>query len=358
VGELSAQLYGAADPAKTVAFASMVSGIAAAVAGQDAQGVSIAASTGANAAQNNWLNHADKAQLDQLKQKRLAGQCDGACEQRIAGLELLDKLNNRALLNACVNGTQAECQTQVERDPAAYKYGVDNLGKILLGRPIAQAGNNANKALASLSQALEKTQLTPLVNAQGVITGWAVDLGGADPDTLRYWLGAGVYVGAGVILPTSAIDLIPGAGKGLKVITRGTERVVVEEASGKVLGRLTENRTRGVAFQSDALTARGIDENTLRITVTLPDGKPVTVIPDALGRTIIEVKDVKNLSNSNQFRGYLQASIDQGKPIELIVSPRTESISGPLKNLIRVDSGGSIKVFDPATKTFSPYLGR
>jgi filamentous hemagglutinin len=42
VGELSAQLYGAADPAKTVAFASMVSGIAAAVAGQGAQGADAA----------------------------------------------------------------------------------------------------------------------------------------------------------------------------------------------------------------------------------------------------------------------------------------------------------------------------
>ena len=179
-----------------------------------------------------------------------------------------------------------------------------------------------------------------------MITGWAADLGGADPDKLRYWLGASVYLGAGIILPTNAIDLIPGLGKGLKVVTHGTELVVVEEASGKALGRMVaENRIRGVAFQSDALTARGIDENTLRITVTLPDGKPVTVIPDTLGRTIIEVKDVKNLSNSDQFRGYLQASIQQEKPIELIVSPKTESISQPLKDLIR-RTNGSIRVFD------------
>ena len=47
-----------------------------------------------------------------------------------------------------------------------------------------------------------------------------------------------MYVGAGIILPTSAIELIPGLGKGLKVVTRGAERVVVEEASGKVLGKI------------------------------------------------------------------------------------------------------------------------
>ena len=57
VGELSAQLYGAADPAKTVAFASMMSGIAAAATGQDAQGVAIASAAGANAAQNNYILH-------------------------------------------------------------------------------------------------------------------------------------------------------------------------------------------------------------------------------------------------------------------------------------------------------------
>ena len=102
--------------------------------------------------------------------------------------------------------------------------------------------------MASLGQALEKTQIKPLVNAQGVITGWAVDLGGADPDTLRYWAGAGIFVGTEIILPTSAIDLIPGAGKGLKVITRGTERVVVEEATGKVLGKVeTADVPKGAA---------------------------------------------------------------------------------------------------------------
>ena len=78
VGELSAQLYGAADPAKTVAFASMVSGIAAAVAGQDAQGVSIAASTGANAAQNNRLLHINERKLIAELAKNQASQaCHG-----------------------------------------------------------------------------------------------------------------------------------------------------------------------------------------------------------------------------------------------------------------------------------------
>ena len=184
-GELAAGFYNSGREAAglppktdTIQFASMVSGIAAAVAGQDAQGVAIATGTGANAAENNWLNHADAEQLKRLKQKQQAGQCDTGCENSIAGLELLDKLNNRLLLNACVNGTAAECQAQIERDPAALKYGVHNAVKIAVGRTIAQAGTNANKALASLSQALAKIELKPLVDAKGFITGWAVDLEG------------------------------------------------------------------------------------------------------------------------------------------------------------------------------------
>ncbi|ANJ67316.1 hypothetical protein A9404_07895 [Halothiobacillus diazotrophicus] len=245
VGELSAQLYNSGNgdaPAKqdTVAFASMMGGIAAALTGQNAQGVAIASGTAANAAQNNWLNHADAARLKLLKEKRLSGQCDARCDSEIAGLELVDKLNNRLLLNACVNGTEAECTAQLNRDPAAKSYGYQHFSLIAWGRVLSRFGDSADQALGSLVKALDKAQIKALVDAQGTITGWAVDLGGSEQDSLRHWLGAGVYVGSTIILPTSAIDLIPGAGKGLKVVTQGAERVVVEEATGKVLGKVSE----------------------------------------------------------------------------------------------------------------------
>ncbi|MHB0991233.1 MAG: hemagglutinin repeat-containing protein [Burkholderiales bacterium] len=57
VGEMAAQFYGAADPQSTIAFARMISGIAAAVAGEDATGIAIASTAGANAAQNNYILH-------------------------------------------------------------------------------------------------------------------------------------------------------------------------------------------------------------------------------------------------------------------------------------------------------------
>ncbi len=75
VGELSAQFYGGTDPGKAVAFAQMMSGIAAAATGLDSEGVAMAANTGANAAQNNYMAHYDTYEAD-LK----------ACQQNPGGV--------------------------------------------------------------------------------------------------------------------------------------------------------------------------------------------------------------------------------------------------------------------------------
>ena len=108
---------------------------------------------------------------------------------------------------------------------------------------------------------------------------------------------------------------------------------------------------RGRKFEKDVLEELELPEKKKRISVTMNDGTLVTVIPDAQSTTlIIEVKDVVNLSNSDQFRAYFATR----RPINLIVSPNTQTISKPLRDLIR-DSGGSIRTFDPATKTFTPW---
>ena len=130
VGELSAGFYNsgreaAGLPAKTdtVQFASMISGIAAALTGQSAQGVAIASGAGANAAQNNYLTHLqvenkktelskaktpqeraaieakyqqlDNAQQTAAEQCLLAGQCQSVTDP----LMLQGALND--LKNAC-----------------------------------------------------------------------------------------------------------------------------------------------------------------------------------------------------------------------------------------------------------------
>jgi len=108
---------------------------------------------------------------------------------------------------------------------------------------------------------------------------------------------------------------------------------------------------RGIQFQNDALGAMGIPENKQRMTVQLADGTSATVIPDGFpNTTIVEIKDVKNISNSTQFRAYAAS----GNEIQLIVSPNTKTISEPVQTLI-FNSGGSIRVFDPATGTFNTW---
>jgi len=130
-----------------------------------------------------------------------------------------------------------------------------------------------------------------------------------------------------------------------------------EEIISKATTILAENAARGRAYQSaalDALDTLGhIKPNSQKFTVDIGDGKMVTVLPDALsnGGSIIEVKDVISLSNSNQFRGYFAT----GKPVELIVSTRNVTISEPLEKEI-LKNGGSIQIFDPITKTFTPWV--
>ena len=97
VGELSAQFYGTDDPQKTIAFASMMSGIAAAAGGLDAEGVAIAASTGANAAQNNFLSHELKAKRELLRKKVNSGTATSDERAELIMLEQADQISDELL---------------------------------------------------------------------------------------------------------------------------------------------------------------------------------------------------------------------------------------------------------------------
>lgn len=81
VGEIAAELYAPKDgtpltpqqKTDTINFSKLMAGVAAAITGEDANAVNLAASAGGNAAENNYLNH------DQSKQ---LGQELSACKQR------------------------------------------------------------------------------------------------------------------------------------------------------------------------------------------------------------------------------------------------------------------------------------
>ena len=115
--------------------------------------------------------------------------------------------------------------------------------------------------------------------------------------------------------------------------------------------RIGQNSARGKAFECDGLCALGVNKNTQRLSATLQDGTHITVIPDAMGKTLIEIKDAQYVTMSNQFRGYAK----QKKPIELIVSPKTQAISKKVQDIIK-ESKGSIQVYDPATSKFKLWV--
>ena len=131
-----------------------------------------------------------------------------------------------------------------------------------------------------------------------------------------------MYVGAGIILPTSTIELIPGAGKGLKVVTRGAERVVVEEASGKVLGKI------GNAEPYDASKWRDNLESTYG-----KDNVASTTIPS----------NPRQRVNSNPANGVEVIENASGKAVQIRY---TDPVTGTVKDAnIPYDSRG-LPVFD------------
>jgi hypothetical protein len=240
VGELTAEYAkksGMSD-AQALGLARVIaatSGVLVGGGGDNAQAVNIAANTGANAAENNWLKHAEELKRNALREKQNKGIISSQEQKELAGLELLDGLRNQALLGACVNLSVDACAAQLKLDPAAKRYGYDNIGVIALGRMLSQFKDNAGDAISPLAKELEKFEIKPSIDLKGQITGWAVDIGsGGDATNLKYMLGAGVYVGTEILLPTNAIEVLPLGGLGVKIAVREGERILVDAAGRKM----------------------------------------------------------------------------------------------------------------------------
>ncbi|EIK60998.1 putative toxin [Pseudomonas lactis] len=118
--------------------------------------------------------------------------------------------------------------------------------------------------------------------------------------------------------------------------------------------QITLNRQNGTAFERqvvDAFNHVGGVKNTTPVTVQLPNGAQVTTIPDLWGKNVgglLEVKNVQNLSMSNQLRAQIKVASDTGQPLNLVVSPRTSNISGELMRQVR-NTGGDVFRYNPAT---------
>jgi filamentous hemagglutinin len=134
VGELAAQWYdpnGTKPTQDTLDFVKVVSAAAGAITGDgSAASVSTAMMTGVNAAQNNWLSHAQAKRMSELRDLALQGKCDSACATEMKQLQALDESRNRQLA-ACQGATTPACQsaTQEVRSAAAEYIRVNAFDK-------------------------------------------------------------------------------------------------------------------------------------------------------------------------------------------------------------------------------------
>ncbi|WP_410478221.1 putative toxin [Pseudomonas syringae group sp. J309-1] len=69
---------------------------------------------------------------------------------------------------------------------------------------------------------------------------------------------------------------------------------------------------------------------------------------------LLEIKDVLKLSLTKKFQAQVKIALESGQPLNLVVSPRTQTISGPLTRQIRRTSGDIFR-YNPATGEMTKF---
>lgn len=72
---------------------------------------------------------------------------------------------------------------------------------------------------------------------------------------------------------------------------------------------------------------------------------------------MIEIKSGKAVSLDSQMTAQYSVAAAKHIPLNLVVSPQTQYISGPLQDAIKA-TGGRIVIFDPETKVFTDWSAR
>ena len=145
--------------------------------------------------------------------------------------------------------------------------------------------------------------------------------------------------GVGIVLDAAAVALpvIPGgAGTAIKGVRAIDKAVDAAKTADKAVDGVSAMK-RGIQNEAKVLESIGEVKNTAKYTVNLTRREKVTVIPDAITNAkVIEVKDVKSLSNTKQIRGERQVAQDLGKDFTIITGEKTH-VSGniPTEEIIR-----------------------
>ena len=84
----------------------------------------------------------------------------------------------------------------------------------------------------------------------------------------------------------------------------------------------------------------------------------MTTIPDLWDAKkvggMLEAKDVLKLSRTRQLDGQIALALEHKQPFNLVVSPGTQSVSGPLWYDVR-RTGGTVYVYNPATDALTEF---
>jgi hypothetical protein len=109
----------------------------------------------------------------------------------------------------------------------------------------------------------------------------------------------------------------------------------------------------GRDFQRSVHEALGAPENTAKFSGVTRSGKVVNTEPDLYGlRTgVTEIKDVRRIRFDQQLQAQFDVARQSDQTFNLIISPKTETVSRPLQQAVR-SRGGVIVEFDAATGGF------
>jgi hypothetical protein len=340
--------------AKVLAYSKIVAGAVSAYSGGDAQ---TAITTAETAVSNNFLTFDENQLRKQAAQACQAGnaqacadakrwnEIDGNRDEKVRqvcaaapGSQNCRDWRDFALLARASYSGQAESFAAgrlTYGDPADVEE-LQSIQKLLAGTPhtpIVQAPNPQLQALLGII-----ADLTPLVGDAKAF------YEAENPfDYALAMIGALGPVGDGAAAAIRAAKVAHRAGNAAEA-----EKLL------KDAHQSTKNYVNGWAFEGSGLQALGLDKNKARITQTTRSGATITIVPDGInGTTLVEFKNVINITDSSQFRGYAAT----GQPIVLIVSPRTQTISGTVTDWIyrRAPVGSTIRIFDPVEKTFTDW---
>ncbi|CAM8655721.1 Domain of unknown function DUF637, haemagglutinin putative [Comamonadaceae bacterium] len=143
VGELTAEFASKSGMSNADALAlakvlAATSGVMTGGGGDNAAAVNTAATAGANAAENNYLKHAEALRRARLEKDLEAGTCGTQCKQDLADLKALDEARNKQLA-ACQGKNTPDCNTARQDVRTAAADYIRN-GQVLNTRGASYAG--------------------------------------------------------------------------------------------------------------------------------------------------------------------------------------------------------------------------